>query len=159
MDPERLIRADKATLVPVGAEEVDALLRGDLGDRRAAPGWPHSDSAPGLGFVRSGGLAFVVLDHDGRISGECGTKSPPTADGAVEIGYGLAPASRGHGLGTSAVRALVDWLVEQPDIRSVDAEVHVSNTPSRRLVERLGFREVDSPVAGYLRYRLTVPPV
>ncbi|MGN6473777.1 MAG: GNAT family N-acetyltransferase [Mycobacteriales bacterium] len=140
-------------LVPVAAEEVDALTRGDAGGRPTAPGWPHDDTAAGLSFIRTGGTQFLVVDEAGRIAGECGTKTGIRPDGSVEIGYGLAPHSRGHGLGGSAVAELVAWLEAQPDVRVIEAEVHVSNTPSRRIVEHLGFHADGPPDQGYLRYR------
>lgn len=139
-------------LLPVTADMVDALSRGSA-DRDIAPGWPHDDTAVALGFVRNGGKQFLILDDAGRIAGECGTKTATRADGSVEIGYGLAAGSRGRGLGGRAVGELIDWLTEQPDVRAIEAEVHVSNTPSRRIVERLGFIADVPPQQGYLRYR------
>jgi RimJ/RimL family protein N-acetyltransferase len=140
-------------LVPVDPEQVDALTSGETGDLTAAPGWPHDDTAAGLGFVRTGGSQFLIVDQHGRVVGECGTKTPPRPDGSVEIGYGLAAASRGRGLGRAAVTELVDWLTRQPEVTTIEAEVHVSNTASRRIVERLGFVADGAPANGYLRYR------
>jgi RimJ/RimL family protein N-acetyltransferase len=135
----------------------DAVLAGDLGERTAAPGWPHTDTALGLAFLDVGGLAFLILDADGRIAGECGTKSPPSDQGVVEIGYGLAAPSRGHGLGGAAVGALVEWLARQPGVRAIEAEVHVGNAPSWRILERLGFVANGSDVNGFRHYLLDLP--
>jgi RimJ/RimL family protein N-acetyltransferase len=145
-------------LVAVAFNEVDALIRGEAGGRPTAPGWPHDDTSAGLGFVRTGGSGFLILDDEGRVTGECGTKSPPDDAGVVEIGYGLAAPSRGRGLGSRAVAALVDWLAALPEVRTIEAEIHVSNEPSRRLVERLGFVADSGDTNGYLRYRLSVSP-
>jgi RimJ/RimL family protein N-acetyltransferase len=131
----------------------DALLRGELGDLLAAPGWPHEDSAPGLRFLDFGGLVFLVIDDDGRIAGECGTKSPPDAEGMVEIGYGLAPASRGNSLGTRAVAALVETLQRRPGVLVVEAEAKDDNVPSWRILRRLGFRQQGATAHGFSRYR------
>lgn len=139
-------------LVPVTAAQVAALSSGETNGRPVAPGWPHDDTAAGLSFVHNGGWQFLVVDDDGRIAGECGTKTAPRG-GVVEIGYGLAAPSRGRGLGTAAVSELVDWLVARDDVTVIEAEVHTSNEPSRRLVERLGFLASDAPDQGYLRYR------
>jgi RimJ/RimL family protein N-acetyltransferase len=140
-------------LVPVGVDSVDAVSQGIVAGHDPAPGWPHADTAVGLSHVRTGGTAFLIVDDAGRVAGECGTKTPPRRDGSVEIGYGLAGPSRGRGLGREAVTALVAWLSEQPDVRTIEAEVHVSNTPSRRIVEHLGFVPDGVPQQGYLRYR------
>jgi len=140
-------------LEPVTADEAARIVAGDLGDRAGAPGWPHEDTAAGLSFTATGGTSFLVIDDDERIAGECGTKRPPDAAGMVEIGYGLAAPSRGRGLGTRAVAALVKEISTWPDVTVVEAEVHVSNTASRRLIERLGFVVVGDPQDSYLRFR------
>lgn len=140
-------------LVQVAAAEADALARGDAGGRPTAPGWPHDDTAAGLSFIRSGGVQFLVVDEAGRIAGECGTKTSTRPDGSVEIGYGLAAHSRGRGLGGEAVAELVAWLETQPGVRVIEAEVHVSNAPSRHIVEKLGFHADRPADQGYLRYR------
>src|SRR5947208_1453173 len=89
----------------------------DLRALAAAPGWPHADTPPALAFAAAGGLTWLIVDDDGRVAGECGTKGPPDADGVVEIGYGLAGASRGRGLGTRAVSALLTELAARPEVR------------------------------------------
>ncbi|HVW80428.1 MAG TPA: GNAT family N-acetyltransferase [Mycobacteriales bacterium] len=140
-------------LLRIEAAEAGAFARGETGSWPTAPGWPHDDTASGLSFARSGGLQYLVIDDDGRIAGECGTKAPPRG-GVVEIGYGLAAPSRGRGLGTRAVGELVEVLRACPEVSAIDAEVHVSNAASRRVLERLGFVTDGQPTAGYLRYRL-----
>jgi GNAT superfamily N-acetyltransferase len=142
-------------LVEVDAAGRAAALKGSVDGLVAAPGWPHEDSEPGMSFLESGGLVFVVVDDDGRIIGECGTKAPPSADGTVEIGYGLAAPSRGRGLGREMVGTLVSWLAAQPEVRAIEAEVHIGNPPSYRLLERLGFTGSEADLHGYRRYRLT----
>ena len=132
----------------------DAALAGDLGGLLAAPGWPHEDTAPGLSFLDSGGKAFLIVDDDGRVAGECGTKGPPDEAGVVEIGYGLAGPSRGRGLGSAAVAALVDQVSRNPAVRAIEAEVHVGNIPSIRVIERVGFSPSQPPHNGYVRYLL-----
>lgn len=139
--------------VPAGAGE--AVLRGDFGSvaggsaLTAAPGWPHEDTVHAL--TLAGGVTWLV-EQDGRVVGEAGTKAAPDPAGAVEIGYGLAGASRGRGLGTRAVAALVDALLAQPDVAAVVAEVETGNEPSHRLLRRLGFVPVDA-AGGHVRYR------
>ncbi|MDQ1684799.1 MAG: hypothetical protein QOC82_1536 [Frankiaceae bacterium] len=107
-----------------------------------APGWPHNDTADALAFTAAGAWTWLVVDDDERIAGECGVKAPPDAAGQVEIGYGLAAGSRGRGLGTRAVAAMLDQLADTGLVREVVADVHPANAASRRLLERLGFRIV-----------------
>jgi RimJ/RimL family protein N-acetyltransferase len=134
----------RLTLHPVPAGRAAAVLGGDFsavpgGEQlRAAPGWPHEDTPHALAFLDHGGWTWLIA-RDGVVIGEAGTKAPPDDTGAVEIGYGLAAASRGRGGGTRAVRALIAELWRQPGVRVVRAEVAVDNVASRRLLERLGF--------------------
>ena len=112
------------------------------GDLTAAPGWPHRDTASALSFAAAGAWTWLIVDDEGRVAGECGVKGLPGDDGLVEIGYGLAGASRGRGLGGQAVLALLGEL-RRRGVRHVEARVVADNVASRRLLERLGFNVVD----------------
>lgn len=138
------LETERLVLLPQSMAAARALLAGADPGLPLAEGYPHADSLDALRMhVEHGGPDdggwFVTLAEDGRVVGDCGTFGPPDADGRVEIGYGLAAPFRGRGLGTEAVGALVDWLVAQPDIRTVTASVEVGNEPSRRLLAALGF--------------------
>ncbi len=50
------------------------------------------------------------------------------------------PAARGRGVGREAVGLLVDHLFRTTSVERVGTSIDVDNTPSVRLVERLGFR-------------------
>ena len=143
-------------LVPVTSALARAILSGDLSGVTAARGWPHADTLDALrpvaGTEGAEGTFLVVLD--GTVVGECGWFGPPGPDGEVEIGYGLAAPSRGRGLGTAAVRLLLDWLGEQPDVRRVVARTEATNAASRALLTRLGFA-VDAADGAEVRYALT----
>jgi RimJ/RimL family protein N-acetyltransferase len=144
------LRTERLVLVPQSRAAARALLAGEDPGLPLAAGYPHADSLDALRMqVEHGGADdggwFVTLASDGRVVGDCGTFGPPDEDGRVEIGYGLAAPSRGQGIGTEAVGALVGWLVTQPDVRLVTASVEVGNDPSRRLLERLGFTLTDGP--------------
>jgi len=136
-EPE-LLHGEGVTLVPVPAgaslDDLDQLT----GGRTPGRGWPHADTSAGLAFVAAGGWTWLIVDAEAAVVGECGTKAPPWA-GQVEIGYGLAAASRGRGLGTRAVRTLIAWLASQPDVDQIVAHVAQDNVASRRLLERLAF--------------------
>lgn len=128
---------------------------GELDGRAVAPGWPRDDTAGALAFTAAGAWSWLILDDDERIAGECGAKGPPDSEGRVEIGYGLAAGSRGRGLGTRAVAALLEELAAAGGVSDVTARVHLGNEASRRLLLRLGFAvaqvEVEQAEITYVR--------
>jgi RimJ/RimL family protein N-acetyltransferase len=62
----------------------------------------------------------------------------PMADGAVEIGYGVAPARRGQGVATAAVLAVLPILASH-GVRLVRAETARDNPASARVMQKAGF--------------------
>jgi RimJ/RimL family protein N-acetyltransferase len=130
-------------LVPATVQVARAVVdHTDLGTLAHAPDWPHADSADALrpladhpDLTPEG--TFLVV-RDGVVVGECGWFGPPDADGEVEIGYGLAASARGQGVGTEAVRLLLEWVAGRGATR-VRAEVLPGNEASLRLLARHGF--------------------
>jgi RimJ/RimL family protein N-acetyltransferase len=131
----------RLVLEPLSQETAHAIVSG--GDDRLVrgDGWPHADTLDALGMVaRHGTEAWLVLE-DGVVVGDAGTHGPADDAGDIEIGYGLAAPSRGRGLSSEFVPALAESLLARPEIRRVVArEVLASNLPSRRALERAGFR-------------------
>jgi ribosomal-protein-alanine N-acetyltransferase len=154
-----LVPVPHAVAVAVAASEPvePALAAAGL---RPAPGWPHEDTPDALrplaehGAEGDVGTWLVVVD--GEVVGDCGWFGPPDDAGVVEVGYGLAPGSRGQGLGTEAVAVLTAWVEQQPGVRLVTAEVLPGNEASLRLLDRLGFAEHGSHPP-YLRLVRTPP--
>jgi RimJ/RimL family protein N-acetyltransferase len=56
----------------------------------------------------------------------------------VELGYVLARAHWGLGFMSEAVRALVEWALDQPDVHRVWAVCDVDNVASARVLEKSG---------------------
>jgi [ribosomal protein S5]-alanine N-acetyltransferase len=81
-----------------------------------------------------------VAIRDGAFVGRIGCHTRPDAEGRVEIGYAVAEAARGQGLGGRIVDLFLDWLTGQGVIH-VEASVSPDNGPSLRLLARRGFVE------------------
>lgn len=78
-----------------------------------------------------------------------------TLDGAgmAEVGFGLAPWARGHGVCTDALRLVCRWGLDRTPaglgLGRIEWQAYVGNNASRRVAERAGFR-----VEGRCRQRL-----
>lgn len=73
-----------------------------------------------------------------RLLGGVGFKGPPSPEGIVEVGYGLAPAARGHGFATEAVRALTAHARAR-GARMVVADTDAAHEASIAVLRRCGF--------------------
>lgn len=97
---------------------------------------------------------LIVIKDAHAGAGLVGFKGSPNDSGEVEIGYGIDPAFRRSGFTHEAVRLLIDWAFTHPECRAITA-THVlpTNFASQRLLQKAGFRLIESTLAG-LSYRL-----
>ena len=72
------------------------------------------------------------------VVGVCGYTGPPTADGVVEIAYGIAPSYRGQGLATLAAAELTRRAFGDMRVRIVCANTLPEHNASTRVLEKLG---------------------
>jgi RimJ/RimL family protein N-acetyltransferase len=113
----------EAGLPPVGADRLRAMLREQLPTMRDR-----------------GLLAPYVIEDtaNGAILGGANlSRFDPLRD-SVELGYWLFREARGRGVATRVVRALVEHAFANGILR-VEAVVRIGNTPSERVLERVGF--------------------
>ncbi len=118
-----------------------------------APGFPRRDDLAAISLVRecdaataSWGPRLVIRAHDGLICGTIGffgAPAPMAVDADLleaEIGYGLVPEARGHGVGQEAVLAL---LAEADRVGVlVRASVEPTNRSSLTTLAACGFTEL-----------------
>jgi RimJ/RimL family protein N-acetyltransferase len=88
----------------------------------------------------------LVQRETGAGVGSCGFKGPPTADGVVEIAYGVDPAHQGKGYATEAAAALVDFAHGDDRVRTVCAHTLPEENASTRVLIKCGFRKVGEVV-------------
>lgn len=142
--PDPVLHTERLVLRPLTTELAAALLESPS---PAASGFPREQDAV---LLRSVGLsgghasgAYAVL-HDGVPIGTVGARGPVDATGDQELGYGLVEHARGQGLATEAVGAVCAQLERTAEVRRLVAQVQPGNSPSMRVLQRLGF----VPVAG-----------
>jgi RimJ/RimL family protein N-acetyltransferase len=107
-------------------------------------------------------LHFIVLKGSagGRtLIGSGGYKGPPSADGTVEIGYGIVSDHQRRGYASDATRGLVARAFAVPRVRRVIAETLPELQPSIGVLEKCGFRLLgEGSEPGVIRFELTRPP-
>ncbi|NIG54619.1 GNAT family N-acetyltransferase [Chitinophaga sp. Cy-1792] len=83
-------------------------------------------------------MAITVVGHD-ELIGTCGFHNWKKIHYKAEIGYDLLPELWGKGIMTTAVAALIKFGFSDMDLNRIEAFVDPVNSPSERLLERLGF--------------------
>ena len=84
-------------------------------------------------------LWFIELkDSENEIIGTLSFKGIDDK-GIVEIGYGINEGYENKGYMTEAVRAIVKWVSEQPNVNHIEAEAEENNYASIRVLEKCNF--------------------
>jgi RimJ/RimL family protein N-acetyltransferase len=86
-----------------------------------------------------GAWVQLALDDGTGLVGDIAVWISPDG-GLGMIGYTLDPAVQGRGYATEAVGAVVGLLFDRYRVHRVAATLDPANTPSARVLERLGFR-------------------
>jgi RimJ/RimL family protein N-acetyltransferase len=82
---------------------------------------------------------FVVADPADRYAGTFDLRINPTDPAAAELGFMVAPWSRGKGYATAATRLICTWGFAALGLRRILWRAHVGNEASRRVAEKAGF--------------------
>lgn len=83
--------------------------------------------------------AFAAVDHDGVF---LGTGLAPHIDREgreMELGYLVAPAARGRGVGSEILRRVTRWALDEAGALRVYLLIAVDNVASQRVADRAGY--------------------
>ena len=124
---------DTAALFPTFADEGQCLYltrpaftsEEELWGWLAEPGW--------------NGRTWIAEGANGAVCGRF-VAVPDHEAGVEEVGYVTVMDRQGEGVARECMAALVEHLFAE-GLRKLTAEVDADNTPSIRLLERLGFRK------------------
>lgn len=155
------ISTPRLRLHPYTPQQMAALLSGDRGREqmigvRAADGFFELYAAAAGDFSQDwlASIAaatesnpylhgFGIIERETNLLiGGCGFKAPPSADGMVEIAYGLIPSREGRGYATEAAAALVDFALADARVTLVRAHTLPTGAASMRVLEKCGFKNV-----------------
>ncbi len=92
------------------------------------------------GWATGRHATFAIEDRaSGGLVGMIGLDGGAVPERA-SVGYWLAPAARGRGLATRAVRLVAAWAFADPVLERLELTTLVGNDPSGRVAIRAGFR-------------------
>jgi RimJ/RimL family protein N-acetyltransferase len=96
-------------------------------------------------------LRAVVLKETSEVIGDVGFHQKPGgkelqkySEFGLEMGYGIDPEFRRQGFATEAVKAMMCWAHREHGVESFFLSTSPENTPSLKLIQKLGFRMVGS---------------
>lgn len=81
---------------------------------------------------------WMIELKDGTHIGELCFKGL-NSNGMAEIGYGIAEEYQGRGFATEAVKAVLVWAFQNPNVMAIEAETATENIASKRVLEKCGF--------------------
>ena len=157
--PDDVIRSERLELPLFDLSQLDRLAAGDGASVAAELGamlpvawlsevaWLAAVRAEQLRMRPAEGpwlLRPILLlgEDDARTAiGYLNFHGGPDEDGRAEVGYTLLPDARGQGYAIEAVRAALEWAIEEHGIRRFRAAVAPDNERSRNLILKLGFRQ------------------
>lgn len=96
-------------------------------------------------------MYFFVHAADKKLVGNGGFKGRPDEAGTVEIGYAVAPAFRGKGLGSEAARGLIDYAFSHAQAETIQAHTLAEENESVRVLRKVGMefvKELNDPEDG-----------
>jgi RimJ/RimL family protein N-acetyltransferase len=170
-----LIRTERLELIPATVTTARAALDGPDAlaaalDAVVPAGWPPQFlDAPALEFTLArldAGLEqagwwmyFILLPGDGArptLIGSAGYKGPPSADGTVELGYGIVGEYQRRGFASEATRGMMARAFRYPSVRRVIAETLPELTASIGVLDKCGFRLIgEGSEPGVIRFECT----
>jgi ribosomal-protein-alanine N-acetyltransferase len=94
-------------------------------------------------FAEESGVRWGIARHRAAqdLIGSCGFWRLLPEHARAEIGYELAPAAWGQGIMTEVLHQVIDFGFRAMHLHSIEAQIHPANGASRRVLEKLGFRQ------------------
>ena len=91
---------------------------------------------------RAGRTLPLAITYDGRLAGQVTASNVVRgAFDSASVGYWVDGALAGRGVLPSALAMVVDHCLQAVGLHRIEANIRPENTASRRVVEKLGFRQ------------------
>jgi ribosomal-protein-alanine N-acetyltransferase len=143
-------------------------------ESQPAASWPERHSAAVFAIMlrnarreaRAGRSLPLAVVYDGRLAGQVTASNVIRgAFDSASVGYWVDGAVAGRGVMPTALALLVDHCFDAVGLHRIEANIRPENEASRRVVEKLGFREegirelylfIDGAYRDHLSYALTI---
>jgi ribosomal-protein-serine acetyltransferase len=146
IDEETLLRLPEERYL----DEAYALVMENLEHLKAWSTWARDDFSieDARSFIKTNlqnfaerkGFTLHII-YQGKHVGNVGYNTIDWANKRTEIGYWLSASAQGKGLMTKACRALVNHAFNELQLNRVEINCAVENSRSRRIPEKLGFKQ------------------
>lgn len=114
----------------------------------------QEDSEQFLQSIPDSDEIVFIISYKNQFAGLMGLKNPDYANTKAEIGYWIVPVLEGKGIVTLSCRSLIEYAFEKMSMNRILIQVCVENRKSRRIPERLGFKEEGIERDGVIGFRL-----
>ena len=140
-----MIKGERVCLKPFSMDDIDFILRWNndadySGEFEPLETVSRKELEEWLPKKKEGQLWYIIetptYEKVGQVVGRY------QEDGSVQIGYRIIPTARCKSYCTEAVKTLVTHLFGI-GVKRITAEANPTNKPSRRILEKLGFKEIE----------------
>lgn len=100
-----------------------------------------------LGIEKQEWIYWVIsMKENGKFAGTISLWNIEPEKEKAEIGYALLSEFHGKGIMNEALNSVIDYGFNMIQLQLIEAYVHKDNTPSKNLLNRLGFKHLEEAV-------------
>lgn len=144
------IETERLQIRPFTTEDADFILEllndpsfiKNIGDRNVhsiTDAQAYILNGPVASYAKNGfGLCLVILRETGESIGMCGLINREQLDD-IDLGYAFLPRYWSKGYALEAAKAMLEFGWSSAGLKRIVAITDPANTPSNRVLERLGF--------------------
>lgn len=151
------IETERLLLIPITFQFISKLLNEDITAYeefgiKPDDEWPNKDTRDIMPVIKEklsqesapdGFGAWLFIDKlSNSIVGDGGFKGSPSNKGEIDLGYGVIESKRRQGYAFEAAKALLEWGLQQDNVKAITAKCLKNNTASYNLLRKLGMNEI-----------------
>ncbi len=91
-------------------------------------------------------LRVAVLKKDPIIIATAGFHSLPNENGMIEIGFGVDNKFQNSGYGQEILRGMWDWVINDPNVKTLRYTVSPKNLPSVHIINKFKFKLIGQQI-------------